>query len=99
MTKKPVILCVDDDWMGLRAHRILFEERGYKVLVATSGDDGSYKFSAVAPGQYKLLAPGSFGIGPLQSMLDDYADVIETIDLHDGEKVQKDLKRKLTANN
>jgi hypothetical protein len=38
VTKRPVILCVDDEWNGLEGHRMLFEER-YKVLVATSGDE------------------------------------------------------------
>jgi CheY-like chemotaxis protein len=46
MTKRPVILCVDDDWNGLEGHRILFEERGYKFLVATSGDEALQLFAS-----------------------------------------------------
>lgn len=46
MTKKPVILCVDDEWNGLEGHRMLFEERGYKVLVATSGDEALQLFAS-----------------------------------------------------
>lgn len=46
MTKRPVILCVDDDWNGLEGRRILFEQRGYKVLVATSGDEGLQLFAS-----------------------------------------------------
>ena len=46
MTKRPVILCVDDDWNGLEGHRILFEERGYKVLVATGGDEALQLFAS-----------------------------------------------------
>jgi len=46
VTKRPVILCVDDDWNGLEGHRILFEERGYKVLVATSGDEALQLFAS-----------------------------------------------------
>jgi CheY-like chemotaxis protein len=37
VTKRPVILCVDDEWNGLEGRAMLFEQRGYKVLVATSG--------------------------------------------------------------
>jgi CheY-like chemotaxis protein len=46
VTKKPVILCVDDDWNGLEGHRMLFELRGYKVLVATSGDEALQLFAS-----------------------------------------------------
>lgn len=46
MTKKPVILCVDDEWNGLEGHRMLFEERGYNVLVATSGDEALQLFAS-----------------------------------------------------
>jgi CheY-like chemotaxis protein len=46
MTKKPVILCVDDDWNGLEGRRILFEESGYKVLVATTGDEALQLFAS-----------------------------------------------------
>jgi len=37
MTKTPVILCVDDEWNGLEGRKILLEERGYQVVVATNG--------------------------------------------------------------
>ncbi len=46
MTKRPVILCVDDQWNGLEGRRMLFEERGYKVLVATSGGEALQLFAA-----------------------------------------------------
>jgi CheY-like chemotaxis protein len=46
MTKKPVILCVDDEWNGLEVHRMLFEERGYNVLVATSGYEALQLFAS-----------------------------------------------------
>jgi CheY-like chemotaxis protein len=37
MPRKPLILCADDEWNGLEGHKMLFEEAGCKVLVATSG--------------------------------------------------------------
>jgi CheY-like chemotaxis protein len=46
VTQRPVILCVDDQWNGLEGRRMLFEERGYKVLVATSGDEGLQLFAS-----------------------------------------------------
>jgi len=46
MKQKPVILCVDDDWNGLEGRRMLFEERGYQVLVATSGEEALQLFAS-----------------------------------------------------
>jgi two-component system NtrC family sensor kinase len=39
MPRKPLILCVDDEWNGLEGRKMLLEEAGCKVLVATSGAD------------------------------------------------------------
>lgn len=39
MTRKPLILCVDDELNGLEGRKMLFEERGYNVLAATNGKD------------------------------------------------------------
>lgn len=39
VSKRPVILCVDDEWNGLEGRRTLLEQRGYEVLVATSGEE------------------------------------------------------------
>jgi len=46
VTKKPVILCVDDEWNGLEGRRILFEGRGYNVLVAASGEEALQLFAS-----------------------------------------------------
>jgi CheY-like chemotaxis protein len=46
VTKRPVILCVDDEWNGLEGRRILFEERGYNVLVAASGEEALQLFAS-----------------------------------------------------
>jgi CheY-like chemotaxis protein len=46
LTKKPVILCVDDEWSGLDGRRMLFEGRGYTVLVAASGEEGLQLFAS-----------------------------------------------------
>jgi CheY-like chemotaxis protein len=46
MPRKPRILCVDDEWSGLEGRKMLFEEAGYKVLVATSGAEALQLFSS-----------------------------------------------------
>ena len=39
MPRRPLILCVDDEFNGLEGRKMLLEEAGCKVLVATSGAD------------------------------------------------------------
>lgn len=46
MTKRPLILCVDDEWNGLEGRKMLFEERGYQVLAATSGAEALELFAS-----------------------------------------------------
>lgn len=40
------VLCVDDERIGLRVRKIMLESRGYKVLTASSGDEGLKVFDA-----------------------------------------------------
>jgi len=49
MKPRPVILCVDDEWNGLEGRRMLFEERGYSVLLATSGEQALQLFASHPP--------------------------------------------------
>ena len=46
MPRKPLILCVDDEWNGLEGRKMLFEEAGCKVLVATSGREALQLFAS-----------------------------------------------------
>jgi CheY-like chemotaxis protein len=46
VTKRPVVLCVDDEGNGLEGHRMLLENHGYTVLVATSGDEALQLFAS-----------------------------------------------------
>jgi CheY-like chemotaxis protein len=39
MPKKPLILCVDDEWNQLEGRKMLLEESGCKVLASTSGEE------------------------------------------------------------
>ncbi len=45
---KATILCIDDHWNGLIGRKTLLEESGYRVLEATSGDEGLKLFLANA---------------------------------------------------
>jgi PAS domain S-box-containing protein len=42
----PVILCVDDDSTGLRFRQLMLEAKGYKVLLATSAQQGMQVFQS-----------------------------------------------------
>ena len=43
--KTPVVLCIDDELIGLRVRRILLERAGYTVLGALDGSEGIELFS------------------------------------------------------
>jgi CheY-like chemotaxis protein len=45
-TKGPLILCVDDEVVGLRVRKILLERAGYQVLTAPDGRSGLEIFAA-----------------------------------------------------
>ena len=42
----PLVLCVDDETVGLRVRQILLERAGYKVLTAVDGASGLELFTA-----------------------------------------------------
>jgi PAS domain S-box-containing protein len=42
----PIILCVDDDSTGLRFRQLILEEKGYKVILATSAQQGVEVFQS-----------------------------------------------------
>jgi len=42
----PLVLCVDDELVGLRVRQILLEHAGYKVLTAVDGHTGLELFAA-----------------------------------------------------
>jgi CheY-like chemotaxis protein len=37
---QPLVLCIDDEMIGLRVRRILLERAGYRVLSAHEGEEG-----------------------------------------------------------
>ena len=46
MPRKPVVLCVDDEWNGLEGRKMLLEEARCKVLIATSRADALQLFAS-----------------------------------------------------
>jgi CheY-like chemotaxis protein len=46
MPRRPLILCVDDEWNGLQGRKMLLEEARCNVLVATSGADALQLFAS-----------------------------------------------------
>jgi len=44
--RRPLILCVDDEFNGLEGRKMLFEEAGCQVLVATSGAEAMQLFAS-----------------------------------------------------
>jgi CheY-like chemotaxis protein len=45
LTMDAMILCIDDEPVGLRVRKMLLETQGYKVLTATSGREGLQLFA------------------------------------------------------
>lgn len=43
-TRSKIVLCVDDEKIGLRVRKIMLESRGFKVLTASDGAEGLKKF-------------------------------------------------------
>ena len=46
MPKRPLILCVDDEWNGLEGRKMLLEESGCRVLASTSGVEALHLFAS-----------------------------------------------------
>ena len=64
-------------------------------IVAT-GAGGTYKFAAVPPGKYKLLVVEDDALSAIlrgQGM-EDYEDIAESLELHAGDTIAKDLKQR-----
>jgi protocatechuate 3,4-dioxygenase beta subunit len=62
------------------------------VFVTKSKADGTYAFSGLRPGAYKLVAADENTLAPPD--LDDYGDLVQDIEIGAGENVSKDLKRR-----
>ncbi len=46
MPRRPLVLCVDDQWNGLEGRKMLLEESGLQVLIATGGAEALQLFAS-----------------------------------------------------
>ena len=89
----------DDKGPAPGAHVVLVfdgEGGGVPPRFATAGAGGTYSFGGVAPGKYKLVAVQDAESDYIaqSGRLDDYEDLMESIEVHPAEKLSRDLKRR-----
>ena len=72
---------------------------GRNPIFAPSAADGTYKFSAVPPGRYKLIAGDNDLVMQFQPgrETDEYADIAESIEVYAGDKLTKALKKQVSG--
>jgi protocatechuate 3,4-dioxygenase beta subunit len=91
---------VADDNGSVAGTRIFLKGEGaddmFSRRYASTGPDGKYQFANLPPGNYKVLAVAESDADTLTNpgALDDYADLMETVAIHPGDKAEKDLKRR-----
>jgi hypothetical protein len=78
---------------------VMMSDRSLNPMFAMSAGDGSYKFSAVPPGKYKLIAGDNETVMQFQPGKDseEFADIAESIDVHAGDKVTKALNKQVAG--
>jgi hypothetical protein len=60
----------------------------------TTRSDGAYTFTRVAPGGYKLMALDAGAFSPVAvPNQQDYADIAETVEVHAGDRLTRDLRQ------
>jgi hypothetical protein len=74
---------------------LLSQEIPRSEAVVSARSDGAYTFANIAPGKYKLLV---LDVGVVRGMavsdqLSDYADIAETVDIHPGDRLTRDLRQ------
>ncbi len=64
-----------------------------------SAADGTYKFAAVPPGKYKLIAGDNDLVSQFRPGMDteEYADITESIEVHAGDKITQALKKRVSG--
>lgn len=77
MSRKPVILCVDDTPSVLEGEKMLLEENGYRVLTATNGKEAVQAFTSHSVDLVLLdyYMPGMNGAMAAVRMKDSKPDV------------------------
>lgn len=74
---------------------LLSQEIPRSEAVLSARSDGTYTFTNIAPGKYKLLVldAGVVYGQAVGNQLNDYADIAETIDIHPGDRLTRDLRQ------
>ncbi len=76
---------------------LLSEKGGIEgnLAVLSARSDGTYNFPDITPGKFRLLAldAGVVHAGGLRYFLEEYADIIETVEIQSGDKLTLDLRR------
>jgi len=64
-------------------------------FVLSARSDGTYTFTDLIPGRFKLLAldAGVVNARAIRDHLEDYADSIETVEIHPGDRLTRDLRQ------
>ena len=78
------------------ARVLLGEAIGNRITPSftTTKEDGSYSFTAVAPGKYMIMVIDDADAATInQSAPEDYEDIAEHIEISDHQTVNKDLKK------
>jgi len=65
------------------------------LAVVTAGSDGTYTFTNLTPGKFKILAldAGVTDAMALRYYLGDYADIIQTVEVHPGDRLTRNLRQ------
>ena len=67
----------------------------YQTRYTTAAADGTYTFGNLPPGSYKLVAVSEYDTDTVMQRggLDFYEDLMDKVEVHQDEKVSKDLRR------
>jgi hypothetical protein len=91
----------DSSGPAVGARVVMMSDRsvGGSPLFAVSAGDGTYKFAAVPPGKYKLIAADNEIVMQFQLGKDpeEYADIAESIEVHAGDVVTRALKKQVSG--
>jgi hypothetical protein len=66
---------------------------GVQPAISTAGPGGTYRFQGLAPGRYRLAAIED-NDQLMWNSVEDYEDIMATVELHAGDKATQDLKRR-----
>ena len=89
---------VHDEKGPVAGVRVALSEVGgdrVNTVITMAKEDGTYTFTGVAPGKYKILVVDDSDMGAVtQGTAEDYEDIAESIEVAEHQTVNQDLKRK-----